>query len=112
VGALVLLDFIAEKGTRIPREATSDRGLWRRLRDAARRVGVGAVFPDGTGPSVSDDHTPFLRRGIPAIDLIDFDFPQWHTVEDDMDVVSEDSLDAVGEAVVELVRGLRREQLR
>ena len=111
VGGLILLDFIAEKGTRIPREANSDVELWAKLRRAARRVGVGVVFPAGPGPDISDDHTPFLRRGIPAIDLIDFDFDEWHTLEDDLDVVSEDSLDAVGEAVVELVRGFRSGRL-
>jgi hypothetical protein len=44
---------------------------------------------------------------VPAIDLIDFDFPQWHTLQDRPDVLSERSLDAAGEAVVELMRELR-----
>jgi hypothetical protein len=101
--ALILLDFIAEKNTRIPREATSDIELWGRLRDAARKVGAGRQFPDEIGPEVSDDHTPFLQAGIPAIDLIDFDFPQWHTIEDDMDVVSESSLDASGESIAQML---------
>jgi acetylornithine deacetylase/succinyl-diaminopimelate desuccinylase-like protein len=106
--ALVLLDFIAEKGTRIPREQASDVELWARLRRAARRVGVQRVFPDAESGAVSDDHTPFLQRGIPAIDLIDFTFEQWHTVDDDMDVVSSASLDAVGEAVAQLLLDWRR----
>ena len=41
------------------------------------------------------------------IDLIDFQFDEWHTLEDDLDVVSATGLDAVGEAVVEPVRGMR-----
>ena len=106
--ALVLLDFIAEKGTRIPREQASDVDLWARLRRAARRVGVQRVFPDAESGAVSDDHTPFLQRGIPAIDLIDFTFEQWHTLDDDMDVVSSASLDAVGEAVAQLLLDWRR----
>jgi glutaminyl-peptide cyclotransferase len=109
VGALILLDFIAEKGAmRIPREAGSDEGLWRRLRSAARRVGAGEAFPPGTVAEVLDDHTPFARRGIPAIDLIDFTFPCWHEACDDMSAVSERSLDLSGETVLELVRTLRR----
>jgi hypothetical protein len=106
--AVVLLDFIAEKGTRIPREASSDPRLWARLRAAANRVGVGRVFPDRTSGVVQDDHTPFLQRGIPAIDLIDFAFDEWHTVDDDMDVVSSASLDAVGEAVAQLLLDWKR----
>jgi glutaminyl-peptide cyclotransferase len=56
-----------------------------------------------TSGSVSDDHTPFLQRSVPAIDLIDFTFDEWHTLGDDMSVVSSASLDAVGEAVAQLL---------
>ena len=49
-----------------------------------------------------------MRAGVPAIDLIDFDFPQWHTLQDRPNVLSKRSLDAAGEAVVELMRELRR----
>jgi hypothetical protein len=101
--AVILLDFVAEKGVRIPREASSDEELWTELRAAARRVGAGSVFPDETVGTVLDDHTPFIRRGVPAIDLIDFDFDCWHETCDDMDVVSARSLDRVGESVLELV---------
>jgi glutaminyl-peptide cyclotransferase len=104
--AMVLLDFVGDRRLRIPREANSSSGLWRRLRAAARRVGAAPVFPDATAGAVSDDHVPFLRRGIPSIDLIDFDFPCWHRPCDDLTVVSERSLDAVGETVLELVRSL------
>ena len=101
--ALVLLDFVAERNTRIPREATSDIALWGRLRAAARRAGHLRQFPDEVGDAIQDDHTPFLELGIPSIDLIDFDFPQWHTLDDDLDVVSERSLDATGETVAQML---------
>ena len=107
IKAVVLVDFVAEKNIRIPREASSDPALWRQLRAAARRVGALQAFPDAEQGVILDDHTPFIRRGVPAIDLIDFDFPCWHRTCDDLDVVSERSLDLVGETVVELVRGLR-----
>lgn len=108
VRALVLLDFVAEKGEmRIPREAGSDPDLWAKLRAAARRVGAEAAFPDGVVGEVLDDHTPFARRGIPSIDLIDFTFPCWHRTCDDMGAVSASSLDMAGETVYELVRTLR-----
>lgn len=108
IRALVLLDFIAEKGEmRIPREAGSDARLWKRLRAAARRAGSAEAFPPGVVGEVTDDHTPFMRAGIPAIDLIDFTFPCWHRTCDDMSAVSERSLDLSGEAVLELLRAWR-----
>ncbi len=107
IGAFVLLDFVGERGLRIPREAGSDPRLWARLRGAARRVGAAAAFPDEEAGEVLDDHTPFARRGIPAIDLIDFTFDCWHRTCDDLDVVSARSLDLAGESVVELLRTWR-----
>jgi glutaminyl-peptide cyclotransferase len=108
VGSMILLDYVAAKGTRIPREGTSDERMWARLRAAARRVGVQRVFPDRTGVALIDDHTPFLEAGIPAIDLIDFDYPHKDTLEDTVDKTSVRSLDAVGETVVEMVLRMRR----
>jgi hypothetical protein len=108
IRALVLLDFVAEKGAmRIPREAGSDARIWRRLRAAAKRVGSAEAFPPGVVGEVTDDHTPFVRRGIPAVDLIDFTFPCWHKTCDDLSAVSERSLDLSGEAVLELLRTWR-----
>ncbi len=104
--AMVLLDFVADKDLSIPRESLSDRALWARLRAAAARVGVGAVFPERVTGGVYDDHYPFLRAGVPTIDLIDFDFPCWHRTCDDLSAVSMRSLDAVGETMVELLRSL------
>jgi len=47
-----------------------------------------------------DDHTPFLQKGIRAVDIIDFDYPYWHTVGDTPDKVSAKSLQAVGDTVL------------
>ena len=104
--AMILLDFVGDRRLSIPREANSDPGLWRKLRAAARRVGAGPAFPDGTSGGVVDDHIPFIEAGVPSIDLIDFTFPCWHRRCDDMSAVSERSVDAVGETVYELLRGL------
>ncbi|WP_372789851.1 M28 family metallopeptidase [Paraconexibacter sp.] len=106
--ALILLDYVAGIGQRIPREGSSDVGLWRRLRSAARRAGVLRVFPDRSGAAIYDDHTPFLERGIPAIDLIDFTYAYRDTVQDTPDKTSVKAIDAVGETVVELLRALDR----
>jgi glutaminyl-peptide cyclotransferase len=104
--SMVLLDFVGDRNLAIPREANSNGRLWARLRAAATRVGAGRVFPPGTGPSVTDDHIPFQQIGVPAIDLIDFDFPCWHRRCDNLSIVSVRSLDAVGETMVEFLRSL------
>jgi glutaminyl-peptide cyclotransferase len=103
--AMVLLDYIANKGLRLPREGTSTLTLWARLRAAARRVGGQRAFPPESGDAILDDHTPFLRSGVPAIDLIDWSY-RGHDLSDRLDKLSERSLDAVGETVVELVQEL------
>ena len=46
-----------------------------------------------------DDHTPFLRAGIPAVDIIDFTYPYWHTTADTADKVAPASLKAVGDTL-------------
>jgi glutaminyl-peptide cyclotransferase len=107
VGQMVLLDYIANKGLRLPREATSNRALWEQVRAAARTVGVGAIFPARDQTAIYDDHTPFLRAGIPAVDLIDFSYRYADGVHDTLDKLSVASLDAVGETVVALVARLR-----
>jgi glutaminyl-peptide cyclotransferase len=100
---MVLLDYVGNKGLRLPREATSDEGLWSRVRTAARAVGAARYFPAGTGTPIIDDHTPFLRAGVPAVDLIDWSY-EGHDVSDTIDKLSKASLDAVGETLIELVR--------
>ena len=104
--SMILLDFVGEKDLSIPREANSDRALWRKLRAAAAAAGVADRFPARTAPAVSDDHIPFIRRGIPSIDLIDFEFDCWHRTCDDMSQISESSLDATGESMVRLLATL------
>jgi glutaminyl-peptide cyclotransferase len=99
--AMVLLDYVGNKGLRLPRERTSTRSLWAKLRTAARAVGAQAVFPAEVGPAISDDHTPFLRQGVPAVDLIDWSYPG-HDLSDGLDKLSRRSIDAVGETVVQL----------
>ena len=104
--AMILLDFVGDKDLATPRERLSNRRLWAKLRAAAARTGNARFFPPTTTGAVLDDHLPFLRRGIPAIDLIDFDFPCWHERCDDLTAVSAKSLDVTGETVLELLRSL------
>jgi hypothetical protein len=104
---LVLMDFIADKDLSIPREESSDEKMWAALRKAAQKVGAGDAFPDEVQGTVLDDHTPFVRAGVPSIDLIDFSFDCWHETCDDMSAVSKASLDKSGETVLEFLRTRR-----
>jgi len=104
--AMILLDFVGDRDLSIPREANSNPKLWAQLRAAAKRAGKQKHFPDANFGPVSDDHVPFRRQGVPAIDLIDFDFACFHQACDDRSAVSESSLDATGESVLELLRTL------
>lgn len=105
---MVLLDYVGNEGLQLPREETSTPALWDRVMTAARIVGVERFFSAETGPPIVDDHTPFLRSGVPAVDLIDWSYPG-HSLADGLDKISRQSLDAVGETVVQLVDELRRE---
>jgi hypothetical protein len=104
--AAIVLDFVGDKDLAIPREQLSNRRLWSRLRTAASRAGFARYFPAREQGAVLDDHVPFIRQGVPAIDLIDFDFPCWHKRCDDLTAVSERSLDAVGETMMVFLAGL------
>lgn len=104
--AMILLDFVGDRELSIPREGNSDPTLWAQLRAAAKRAGHGDHFPAGVVNPLLDDHIPFARQGVPSIDLIDFTFDCFHQLCDDRSAVSEDSLDATGETVLELLRSL------
>jgi glutaminyl-peptide cyclotransferase len=107
ISTMVLLDYVANRGLQLPREGSSSPAVWRRIRAAARAVGAGSVFPDRAQTTILDDHTPFLRAGIPAVDLIDWSY-DGHSVTDTLDKLSRRSVDAVGETLVEYVREFDR----
>ena len=111
IGELILLDYVANDGLSIPREAYSDPALWQRLQEAAAEVGAGGVFPEeGDGKfAITDDHIPFIQAGVPSIDLIDFTYEYADTPQDTPDKLDPEALDAVGEAVTELVLKLATE---
>jgi Zn-dependent M28 family amino/carboxypeptidase len=98
--ALILVDMIGDRDLRIRRETHSAAWLTEIVWDAAGRLGHGRHFVRDSMP-VEDDHVPFLRLGVPATLLIDFDYPPWHTAEDTLDKVSADSLAVVGAVVLE-----------
>jgi len=106
----VLLDMIGNKNLKIRKEAYSQSQagfVVSRVWNAAKRVNAPA-FVDETGQPLLDDHIPFLQKGIRVIDLIDFDYPYWHTIADTPDKCSATSLQQVGDVLVELLYGKNR----
>jgi len=97
----VNVDMVADDDLQLPRERASDEmapewtdRIWRRGQQL-----YPDVYLDDRRPIV-DDHLPFLSRGIEYIDIIDIDYPEWHTVADAPDACSADSLAAVGDVLL------------
>lgn len=93
--AVIVADMIGDADLNIYREKNSDKALTDRLFSIASELGYGKQFINEERYSMNDDHVPFIEQGIPAADLIDFDYPWWHTLGDTADKLSEDSLQAV-----------------
>jgi glutaminyl-peptide cyclotransferase len=99
VKALVLLDMIGDRELLIRREGYSTPWLVDIIWSAAARLGKAGTFSNEL-LAVEDDHLNFIRAGIPAVDVIDMDNPTWHTAQDDLDHVSKDSLQTVGDVIL------------
>jgi glutaminyl-peptide cyclotransferase len=94
--ALVVVDMIGDADQQLYYEGHSDPDLQAHLWQIAADLGYRDFFIPELRYTMIDDHLPFARRGIPAVDIIDFDYPYWHTVEDTTDKVGLDSLLRVG----------------
>jgi glutaminyl-peptide cyclotransferase len=86
-------------------EWSSTRWLQEQVWAVAHALGYHSVFIPQYKHSVFDDHVPFLYYDIPAIDIIDFDYPYWHTSQDTQDKVSPESLERVGRVLETLLEG-------
>jgi len=98
--ALVLLDMIGDRNLNILRDSNSTRWLTDIVWASAAKLGYRANFVQQES-TIEDDHVNFVRAGIPAVDIIDLDYPVWHTVQDDLDHVSARSLQIVGDVVLD-----------
>lgn len=93
---VIVVDMVGDAQQELYWEVSSTPWLRERLWSLAAKLGYGAHFVAEEKHSIIDDHTPFLERGIPAVDIIDLDYPFWHTREDTADKVSAESLARVG----------------
>jgi len=96
--ALILVDMIGDKNLNIRREHQSTGWLKDIIWNTAQSMGYRREFPNEE-IDISDDHIPYLRASVPAVDLIDFDYPCWHMACDTLEQVSAHSLKIVGDAV-------------
>ncbi len=102
---VVIADMIGDRDQQIFKEQNSTPELVDRIWAIAARLGYEQAFLPSAKWAMLDDHTPFLQRGIPAVDLIDFDYPYWHTTQDTADKVAPESLERVGRVLQVLLQG-------
>jgi len=107
VKAFLLADMIGDADLDIDRDQNSTPWLEDVVGEAAKRLGYQSHFFARTN-QVSDDHLPFMKRGVPCADLIDFTYGYnnvfWHTPQDTVDKLSPQSLEIVGSVMLESMR--------
>lgn len=95
---VIVVDMVGDADLQIYYEKNSTPALTHSIWETAAQAGFSQFIPSAKF-NMLDDHIPFLQRGFPAVDLIDFDYPYWHTTQDTLDKLSEESLYAVGETL-------------
>lgn len=97
--AVIIVDMVGDADLNIYKEGYSNPSLTTEIWETAETLGYRNKFIPDYKHAMLDDHTSFLEAGIPAIDIIDFDYPYWHTIHDTPDKVSAESLQIVGETL-------------
>jgi Zn-dependent M28 family amino/carboxypeptidase len=103
--AVVIVDMVGDADLKIYKEGYSDPALTDEIWAVAANIENDTVFVPEKKHRIIDDHLPFLQAGIPAVDIIDIEYPYWHTVQDTPDKVSAKSLQAVGETLLTWIMG-------
>jgi Zn-dependent M28 family amino/carboxypeptidase len=98
--ALILLDMVGDRDLDIRPDTNSAPWLNQIVWSSAARLGYSSTFIPQPF-TVEDDHLPFVEARVASIDIIDLDYPQWHTAQDDLDHVSARSLQIVGDVVLD-----------
>jgi glutaminyl-peptide cyclotransferase len=107
IKALINVDMIGDATLNIKQEPGGNAALTRLVWSVAADLGYSKYFVDDS-QDIEDDHLPFVKLGVPAIDIIDFDYPPWHTDDDTLDKLSAQSLEIVGKVVLETIHRLDR----
>jgi Zn-dependent M28 family amino/carboxypeptidase len=94
--AVIVLDMVGDRDQQFYYERNSDPDLLADLWDIAAGLGYQDQFIPQYKWSIIDDHAPFAALGLPAVDVIDFEYPAWHTSGDTLDQISAESLERIG----------------
>ena len=97
---VVIVDMIGDSDLNVYQERNSNPIITAEIWETAASLGFENHFIPEVKYSILDDHTSFLEQGIPAIVMIDFDFPYWHTTADTLDKISPDSLEMIGKTLL------------
>ncbi len=100
--AVVVVDMVGDRDLQLYYEYNSDDELASEIWQIGDELGFESFIPEHRY-AILDDHIPFINRGWPAVVLIDFDYPFWHTTEDTLDKVSAESLEQVGAVLEEWI---------
>lgn len=103
----VLWDMVGHKDLRIPIEMNSQVAapdVVDRVWKVAAQMGYAEIFTQNKTGGITDDHIPLINAGLPVIDVIDISYPYWHTTQDTPDKESAQSLTAVGNVAVGVIR--------
>ncbi len=118
VKVMVLLDMVGDKHLRLWRDTSSSQDVLRMFQKSAKELGL-SKYMSGPAQAVRDDHLPFMRIGIPAVDLIDLDYgPEsrnndwWHTPEDTLEKCSAESLGITARIVLATIPKLEERYRR
>jgi hypothetical protein len=98
---VIVVDMVGDADQQFYYERGSDPGIQQELWSIANDLGYSKWFIPEPRHGVIDDHVPFMRRGVHSVDIIDFDYAYWHTLQDTADKVTEDSLERVGRVLLE-----------
>jgi glutaminyl-peptide cyclotransferase len=98
--AAIIVDMVGDSDLNIFVECNSNAILRTEIWGQASKLGYGQQFIQSSKWCMEDDHTPFLEAGIPVVDIIDFDYPYWHTAADTPDKVSPKSLQIIGDTLL------------
>lgn len=107
VKAVILADLVGGPDPVFKRESNSTKWLKDMLWSTAQRLGYAQHFVADETP-IEDDHLPFLRRGVPAVDIINLDYTHWHKPTDTLDKISPRSLAMVGHVILEALPALEK----
>jgi glutaminyl-peptide cyclotransferase len=109
--ALINVDMMGDKNLRLIYDANSASSLRKVIWDVADSLGYSAAFPRQPS-AIDDDHMPFLKAGVRAVDLIDFESQTtfWHTPKDTMDKLDPHSFEIIGAVVLKSIEELEQQK--